>query len=359
MVNIKGPEGDMGVIIARFQTPFLTDGHRELIESVKNRHKKFAIVLGIAKVIPSTKNPLDFTTRYHMILEEYPGVEILAIHDVNNDELWSQTLDTTLRNLHPHENIVLYGGRDSFISHYFGKFKTVELESGESISGTIARQQAFHDVRTTEDFRRGVCYATANQYRKNVLCVDVAVIRNERGILQVLLARKNEDGQKWRFIGGHVDVGTETLEQAGRREVQEEASCSVGDMKYIGNTPIEDWRYNGTRDGIFTVFFAGHFLFGPTIGGDDVCDVKWFNASELDESVIVSEHHVLLDMFLRYYHLRGTENHVIEDSEAVDFRNFEYKTVNKEKVYTTPVPAKEVSWADTKLSTEGLDIKTL
>lgn len=142
MLELLGPEGDMGVIVARFQTPYLTDGHRELIETVRSRHKKFAIVLGIAKVIPSRKNPLDFATRVRMIQDAYPGTEILAIHDTRSDKQWSQQLDTTLRKLHPHEKIVLYGSRDSFIRHYSGKFKTAELDEVEGINASTPQRRA-------------------------------------------------------------------------------------------------------------------------------------------------------------------------------------------------------------------------
>lgn len=37
MLNIKGPEADLGVIVGRFQTPYLTTGHTELIETVRSR----------------------------------------------------------------------------------------------------------------------------------------------------------------------------------------------------------------------------------------------------------------------------------------------------------------------------------
>lgn len=35
-----------GVIIARFQTPYLHDGHLELIEAVKEKHEKIIVFIG-------------------------------------------------------------------------------------------------------------------------------------------------------------------------------------------------------------------------------------------------------------------------------------------------------------------------
>lgn len=331
----------MGVIVARFQTPYLTSGHRELIETVRARHKKFAIVLGIARVIPSRNNPLDFTTRHVMIQEAYPGTEVLSIFDTPHDTSWSNSLDNILRLLHPHEKIVLYGGRDSFIDHYFGKFSTVELASNVSESGTQARQEAFHEIRDTEDFRRGICYATANQYRKSVPTVDVAVERsrpdcgpkNCTTLIEVLLAHKNEDGEgKWRFIGGHIDVGKESAEQAGRREVTEESGTSCHSLKYITSCPIDDWRYRGTGDSIFTTFFAATYGAGPSIAADDVDSVRWFDLKDLNEKMMVDTHHVLLDAYLRYKGLRGTIEY---PGQGYEVTKATYDTVNGEQVITS------------------------
>lgn len=284
----------MGVIVARFQTPYLTPGHRELIETVRARHRKFAIVLGIARVVPSRSNPLDHITRYKMIQDAYPGTLVYGIPDNRSDKLWSENLDMILRMYHPHEKIVLYGGRDSFVPHYSGKFPAVELDSALSESGTQLRMEAFHEVRETEDFRRGVCYATANQYSKKVVCVDAAVIDVGKAF-RVLLAQKKEDGEKWRFIGGHMDQ--KTAEAAVRKEVSEEAGCSVDDVKYIGSAIIDDWRYRGNVDSIFTLFYEAKYVFGPVRAGDDVDRVQWFHWTDLTEDMFVDEHKVLFRMY--------------------------------------------------------------
>ena len=189
-----------------------------MIDTVRNRHSKFAIVLGNAPFTPSRKNPLDWQTRYAMVQENYPGTVVLSIHDQRDDVKWSQHLDAVIRSVFPHEKVVLYGGRDSFISHYAGKYPTVAMEGNASESGTEARQRAFHEIRESEDFRRGVCYATANQYNKVVPTVDVAIVRPTDGFL--LLGRKANE-TKFRFIGGFTE---ESLESAVRREVMEETN---------------------------------------------------------------------------------------------------------------------------------------
>ena len=62
------------VIIARFQTPYLHEGHRQLISTVKENHEKLVILLGISPLTGSRKNPYDFYTREKMIKKDYPEI---------------------------------------------------------------------------------------------------------------------------------------------------------------------------------------------------------------------------------------------------------------------------------------------
>lgn len=325
-MNIKGPQADVGIIVARFQTPQLTVAHRDLIDTVRTSHSKFAVILGNAQFTPSRKNPLDWQTRHAMIQENYPGTIVLSIYDQRDDRKWSQQLDTVIRSVFPHEDVVLYGGRDSFISHYFGKYTTISMEGNASESGTEARKRAFHEVRETEDFRRGVCYATANQYNKVVPTVDVAIVRPSDGFL--LLGRKPNE-TSFRFIGGFVE---ESLELAGRREVMEETNVTLNKMEFIGSTVIDDWRYAGTGDKIMTSFFLGTYFDSPEFAGDDISEIRWFDPRRFNpESQLVPEHHVLWEMYAKHTGLRGTVIHPIEGTYEVS--TLEYTTQHGSKVF--------------------------
>ncbi len=106
----------IGVIIARFQSPYLHEGHKALIDFVKKDHNKTVIVLGVSPVLGSRKNPLDFHTREKMIKKEYPEVVVLPLSDHPLDTKWSQNLDSLLTNSFPGSSFKLFGSRDSFIN---------------------------------------------------------------------------------------------------------------------------------------------------------------------------------------------------------------------------------------------------
>jgi bifunctional NMN adenylyltransferase/nudix hydrolase len=91
----------IGVIIARFQSPYLHDGHRALVESVKRNHNKTIIVLGVSPVRGGRKNPLDYHTREAMIKKSFPDVMVLPLPDHPLDVKWSQNLDGLLGNAFP------------------------------------------------------------------------------------------------------------------------------------------------------------------------------------------------------------------------------------------------------------------
>jgi bifunctional NMN adenylyltransferase/nudix hydrolase len=91
----------IGVIIARFQSPYLHTGHRSIIESVTRNHNKTVIVLGVSPVRGSRRDPLDYQTREKMIRAAYSEVVILPLPNHPLDNKWSTNLDTLLSDSFP------------------------------------------------------------------------------------------------------------------------------------------------------------------------------------------------------------------------------------------------------------------
>jgi bifunctional NMN adenylyltransferase/nudix hydrolase len=111
-------EYSIGAVVGRFQIHELHDAHKYLIDQVVLNHKKSIVFLGVPKVVGTKKNPLDFDTRKKMIQSQYPDTVILALPDIGDDTLWSQELDKRIREVYSIGDVLLYGGRDSFIPYY-------------------------------------------------------------------------------------------------------------------------------------------------------------------------------------------------------------------------------------------------
>lgn len=291
----KTSHTSVGVIIARFQVHNLSDAHIDLIETVKQHHNKVILFLGLSPTIGTRNNPLDFESRKQMILDKFHDVNVLYIKDVNDDKIWSTRLDEQISDLLlPGQTVSLYGGRDSFISHYTGKYPTIELESDSYVSGTELRKDISSKVKSSPDFRAGVIWATHNQYPRTITTVDV-IIYDERG--RFLLVRKPNE-KLWRFVGGFSQPDNDSFEEDAKREVSEEVGVEISDLKILGSTKITDWRYIAEIDKIKTIVFSAKYIFGSPNPADDVCEAKWISELEMTDSVLVPEHRIIYKKFV-------------------------------------------------------------
>lgn len=292
---------EIGVIVGRFQVHDLHEAHRGIIESVIAKHKKVIMFLGVAPTLVSKHNPLDFVARKEMILQAFPQLTVLALPDMPSDKDWSKMLDARTREAAPVGGVMLYGGRDSFISRYSGDFATKELEQKVFVSGTEVRKNVSSEVKSTSDFRAGVIYAAYNQYEKVYPTVDVAILRDNA----VLLGKKPNQA-KYRFIGGFADPADISYEQSAIREAFEETGAEIGDVRYVGSARINDWRYQGEADKIMTLFFTARYIFGRIQPQDDISELRFFPLTELRKQDLVEEHHVLFDLLHKAFPELGT-----------------------------------------------------
>lgn len=292
----------LGVIIARFQSPYLHPGHRHLIDSVSAQHNKVALVLGVSPVLGSRRNPLDFHTRERMIKRHYPHLVVLPLANHPLDSKWSQNLDALLANTFPGSRFKLYGSRDSFIPYYSGRFDVIELPETGSHSATLIREQISDRVLDSEEFRTGIIYAYSNTYVKVYPTVDIAVFRNQKQ--ELLLGRKDIDNQ-WRLLGGFSDPTDDSYEMAAARELREECGdIRTTDMHYEKSFRVDDWRYRAEADKIITCLFSTDFLSGQPAGSDDIAEVNWFTLA--DVKTLMSENRTAEEHTPQLLHLVST-----------------------------------------------------
>lgn len=293
----KRPQAEVGVIVGRFHTHKLHESHLDLIDTVVKNHDKVLIFLGLSALKATWCNPLDYDTRRMMVAERFPEATIIYIKDQPCDYSWSRTLDTMIKdNIAPHHRVVLYGGRDSFISRYKGQYNTIELESDVVQSASFIRNKLSSKVRNTEDFRVGVIWATQHKHPSVQATVDIAIM-NDDGT-KVLLGRKPQE-QLFRFVGGFSDpIKDKSFEDSAKRECREETGLEISEPVYIGSILIDDWRYRSEKDKIFTLFYKCKRVFGHPEANDDIVEICWMPIDITTIEKIVPEHKVLMEMLL-------------------------------------------------------------
>ncbi len=314
---------EVGVLVARFQTHQLHKGHRELLDFVGKSHKKVIVFLGIAPVKVTRVNPLDFFTRKKMLEKDYPGFTVLPIKDLNSDKVWSDYLDSKIKEICDMESVTLYGSKDSFIPYYKGRYPIIELEHSHNISATEIRKELSEDVRDSEDFRAGIVYASFNKYPTVYQTVDVIiekviditagyVLQTGQGAQvpvykkELLLGRKKADKDgKWRFIGGFLDPQRDKcLEDAAMNEAYEETGgVALEPPKYVTSVMVDDWRYRKEVDKIVTAVFRCKYMYGKPKASDDIDELDWFDLDKLMKSykeVFIKEH---IPVFEKVYNI--------------------------------------------------------
>jgi bifunctional NMN adenylyltransferase/nudix hydrolase len=297
-----------GVIVGRFQVNDLHDGHMELFRQVKARHNGVIVFVGSHPAGLSKNHPLNFEVRRRMIQAKFPDFIVRELKDTRDDISWSKALDAAITSAVEGQDadFVLYGGRDSFVPHYSGKFKPVELILPlelAKIKGTDIRDRFATEVIESSDFRAGMIYASAHQYAVVYPTVDVAIFTTDYS--EMLMGRKPTDPKNmWRFIGGFAEKGEDrsTYESGARTEALEEAHADTNEMEYIGSAVIPDWRMAGLPDkGIKTVFFATTVMSMGVSAGDDIEEVRWFKTAEMDKISVVDTHKVLFALLKRWF----------------------------------------------------------
>jgi len=290
------PEYNTAVAAMRLQTPFLHGGHLKILTELVENHEKVIVMLGITPILGSTENPLTFEQRRHMLAETFPSVIVLKDEAVQSDEVWSKRFDKEVKSiLTPNDTVCFYGGRDSAIPSYSGKFPTREFADNGQISSTELRRIAGRGSVNSEDFRRGVIWATQNGFDNPLPTVDIAILNEDE--TQILLGRK-EHQTKFRLIGGFAD-NEASYEADARREVQEETGLSITDPEYIGSAIIPDWRYAREKRNIKTLLFKARVMFGTARADDDIAEVKWHKLANIEiKRDIEPTHHELMTMVL-------------------------------------------------------------
>ena len=274
-----------------------------MVDDVCKNHKKVVLFLGVAEDPDPDFDPLDYATRKIMVQNDYPNIIILPIKNNRSDIKWSKNIDELINMSFGDHKALLYGSRDSFIPHYFGKNQTVELISDTNFSGSNVRRDIRRgDVLGSSDYRTGIITGKGDRKPTAFNTVHIACVNNNN---EVLLSKLN-DIDKWQFIGDYIDPKDDSKESSVIRIFSNETNgCEVSDLKYICSQKLDDYRYCRSKDSLMTTLFSGTFLWGGVKSKDEDIELRWFSIIELKdltelgiEKLIISEHIPLMEKFL-------------------------------------------------------------
>lgn len=240
------------VIIGRFQTNKLHQGHLELIKQVKATGNDILVLIGTTAATGTDKNPLSFEVRRHLFDTYFNNTPIIELKDAPSDKDWSNQIDYIIESLGFTEARI-WGGRDNSIEGYYhGKHEIELIESAGNHSATATRKEIAKEPINCPNFRAGIIHHVENRYPIVYSTVDVALYNNQG---EFLMGKK---GNKFMFIGGFVDPTDYSLIEAASRELKEETGIKAR-IKYYDSFKVDDTRYKKTKDCIMTHLFVGRY----------------------------------------------------------------------------------------------------
>lgn len=278
----------LGVVIGRFQTPYLHEGHKELIEYARNRCDNLLVLIGVSDAVGTDREPMDFETRKGLFLT---NDIVLPLKDMPSDIDWSNQVDSIIESL-GFEKAIIFGSRDnSILGYYSGKYEINIMLSKNDKNATDLRKSV--KIKHSQDFREGIIYHTQKRYPIVYSTVDIIIVNNNN---EFLVGKK---GDKFAFIGGFVDPQDKTLIDSAKRELLEESGINT-DLKYLASIKINDYRYRKTKDSIMTHIFVGYHDKLPNnidIKDFEFKEFKFFNKEEMENN-LQDYHKEILKLFL-------------------------------------------------------------
>lgn len=85
----------------------------------------------------------------------------------------------------------------------------------------------------------------------------------------------------WHNPGGGVNLGEESLEEALRREIKEEAGIEIQNIEQLGFDEDKEPDKNGEMTHYIFLDFKARWLSGEIIAGDDMNELMWIKKDEL------------------------------------------------------------------------------
>ena len=85
----------------------------------------------------------------------------------------------------------------------------------------------------------------------------------------------------WHLLGGGVNLEEENLEEAVRREVNEEGGIELGSLKRISFDEDQEPNKHGEITHYVFLVFEGEYKNGELKANDDIQELQWFSSEEL------------------------------------------------------------------------------
>jgi nicotinamide mononucleotide adenylyltransferase len=243
-----------GVLIGKFQVPYLAEHHKKIISTVHSECENALIFLLVPQIKYSKRNPMSFDHRKEIIqsfIDSLPSkkgfsTQFAVIDEHKYAASFFKHLDNLIKTWHQRKTVpvIYYGGdAEEVFVEYNGAYEKKNVgwyevkESASAIRAKFTRQNA----KVDPDYGMGVLDAVWNA-PNNTLTFVIPIIVNSNGYVLMV---KHTGEFKWglpRFHLANPGVRLEEFAVNKFRDIFPTGSIKEGEYKF-SYCPKEDWRF--------------------------------------------------------------------------------------------------------------------
>lgn len=146
--------------------------------------------------------------------------------------------------------------------------------------------------------------------------LTLCIIQQRDKVLLGMKKRGFGEG-RWNGFGGKLNP-SETIEEAARREIKEEAGVEVENMEKIG---IINFEFNGNPEILETHIFKSTSFIGEPVEGEEM-KPQWFDIKEIPFDSMWSDDKYWLPLLLANKKFKGKflfgENDIVLEKELIE-----------------------------------------
>lgn len=265
---------NIGVVVGRFQTAFLTDGHKAVLKRAYDENEALIIFIAEETVPFSIESPLPYDVREGMLKEQLrlygmgKLVQFYKLPDFKYASTISHVIDQVL--IHKHGGTVneftLYFGPTAFLADRYNgiaKVKVIDHVLTQTSSVRI-RRSAYDMDAFNVSHHMGMIHAVGNRVPTPHLFICHIILHGMVDTNQGLLGLKKSEMKKLTLpldeVSGVHNSPTDQAKDWIKKKFPQGVS---GDTRLINALKIDDWRFRNSEDfAIYLVYLTR--LFGAT-----------------------------------------------------------------------------------------------
>lgn len=243
----------IGVVVGKFQTPYLTEAHQHLFDKAIEENDQLVIFVLDKHIEFTDNNPLPYRIREDMLLQNFWGesngrISIYPLQEQKYASVLQHNLDSTLlSHWSASHEFTLYSGADGVGSFYDGLCKVEICEFQSRKKSKQLRSYAFDKEDYEKEIAQGMIHAVGH---KPPLCYNyvVSIVRARDGLITI----KYPDTKYLSFPTIELNSEHNSIIEASFSHITTLVpGASLTQGSHLHSIKVDDWRFRDSEDFCF------------------------------------------------------------------------------------------------------------